>query len=491
MPQKFLYNGTERLAFRLTAEEYSELQKKSREDRNTLISPITGLPVHLQRSPRKLQYVAHYSGDGIGSEGESPEHRNTKIKVLEALESLGYVADLEHRIPLSSSSSDECIIADTVAFFEDSRIPPLAIEIQNSQQTAEEFVERTWKYWNAGYGVLWLQRHNFNWEEAKKYPALPVTVRRPNIEYKDDNYLDIDWSGASHDEIPFEDVIERICDWHKDKSLLTHDPSPARACLYALGADMAGTAMVIRNGCDDDFASDMQKRLNKNTEGIRYADIDYVGNYLLNKESCESPLHILPLSNPDSMLARSETGDWMWIHDGISYNGNLYPFMSIVGVNLLSVETRLDDLLPVAENKTKLNEKNLEWSNNTLLPTSAPLTFEVLAVDEPHEPKKQYLAQAPYTTKAIIRPVTALANAPKEIKCSILTTSRLFAKKYLQRGKIVCFSTQIATAWNNTQNTYIGNRRPLSTRANVQLSIICPVPIEMGIAREDDAELAI
>lgn len=486
MPQKFIYEGSERLAFQLSSEEYADLQKKSREERNTLTSPITGLPVHLQRSPRKLQYVAHYSGNGMGSEGESPEHRNTKIKIFKALESLGYKADLEHRIPLPSDNPDECIIADTIAFFDDDRIPPLAIEIQNSAQTAEIFVERTQKYWNAGYGVMWLQRHNFNWDEIKNYPALPVTVKRPNIEYKDDNYLDIDWSNASCEEISLEKVIEKVCDWHKDKSLLTHDPAPTRACLYAIGPDMTGTPMVIRNGCDDDYASDMQQRLNKNTADIRYAEVDFASNYIANKESCEAPLHILPLSNPDSLLARTETGEWMWIHNRVSYNENLYPFMSIVGVNALSVATHLDDLLPVAENKTVINQKNIERGrNNELIPMSAPVAFEILATDEAQE-KDQYLAQASYSTKAIIRPVTAFGGSPKEVKCFILTTSMLFGKKYFQRGKIVCFSAQAATAWNNSQDKYYDNHHSPSTRAAVQLTAMCPVPIETTLVDCDD-----
>lgn len=235
MPQAFYQAGQRRYAYQLTDEEYREIQQYTRTDRHHILSAINNEPVFLKISPRGRKFVSHYPNGEHTTDKESSEHFNTKTRVYDSLRAAGYRAEMEHLIPLNDEG--DYIIADTVCFFPEDHIPPLAIEVQNSAQTPEEYVSRTSKYHQAGYGVIWLQRRAFNWENLSKYPALPVDVVTPT-ECSDDNYLDIDWSDSRNPEIPFDDVLTAVCAWHRDLHTLTHDSTPLRAIKNAHSGDV-------------------------------------------------------------------------------------------------------------------------------------------------------------------------------------------------------------------------------------------------------------
>lgn len=94
---------------------------------------------------RRTRYCVYRDELPKASEGESVEHLDMKLDVLNYFRSFGYECDLEVRI------GDN--ICDVVVDFDDTK---LAIECQISSISHKEVSSRTRNYINHGYAVVWL-----------------------------------------------------------------------------------------------------------------------------------------------------------------------------------------------------------------------------------------------------------------------------------------------------------------------------------------------
>ena len=479
MPQAFYQAGQRRYAYQLTDEEYREIQQYTRTDRHHILSAINNEPVFLKISPRGRKFVSHYPNGEHTTDKESSEHFNTKTRVYDSLRAAGYRAEMEHLIPLNDEG--DYIIADTVCFFPEEHIPPLAIEVQNSAQTPEEYVSRTTKYHQAGYGVIWLQRRAFNWENLSKYPALPVDVVTPT-ECSDDNYLDIDWSDSRNPEIPFDDVLTAVCAWHRDLHTLTHDSTPLRAIKNAHSGDVLVVDTRMSEDQDDyapgDLAGDMCKRVATNIPSIRRAVVTTLDTYTTSMESFEHPAHISPLSNPKALAVRSEDGEWAWVCDGLPHHPNAYPAMSIIGRNFLTTGATFSETLPLAENATYRNtscrfeQSGRKSFNHVAL--AAPTAFRIVSVSQLEE-TTTFITTARYRVSAMVMPLAHNPfREPQETRVNIHVTSREFATRYLHRGAIVSFAAQVSTGWaNESRGSFSPKNTPYATMKH---SLLCPTP---------------
>ena len=125
----------------------------------------------IPRSGHKIRQHFYHKHENINCRVSSKpiEHLFLQQLIFKIGVDLGFKPELETEIPMHNSSKDHRH-AD-VCFEAEKKI----VEIQLSQQSFEDYTERTSDYKNAGYGVLWLSWKHF-------FPELPIVELLPLID---------------------------------------------------------------------------------------------------------------------------------------------------------------------------------------------------------------------------------------------------------------------------------------------------------------------
>ncbi|WP_156895470.1 competence protein CoiA family protein [Massilia putida] len=196
-------NGEIVEAFDLTAEQWSTMKA---EPPGSYLIRRSRLPAILKQNLRGTRWFAARPGESDSSwKPTSPEHEFAQIRLVKALRVAGVNARIEEP---GDTPAGEKWEADV--YIEDGS-RKIAIEVQVSQQTFDEYVRRSEKYRQSGVKVVWLvnNRHfrNFtlgcladngrdlsrpggpvkNGEQfSRHFPAFPLTFKCPKGQPTDD-----------------------------------------------------------------------------------------------------------------------------------------------------------------------------------------------------------------------------------------------------------------------------------------------------------------
>lgn len=140
--------------------QWEEAVAVSRKAPERLVMGYSGLPCHPRVSKLGLRHFVHRRGVDAPAltAPETPEHRLTKTLIVQAAARLGWRAETE--VP----AEDGSWIADTLLTKGERRI---AIEVQWSRQSPDEYRRRQERYEDAGIECVWLHRHEIKaWDRA-------------------------------------------------------------------------------------------------------------------------------------------------------------------------------------------------------------------------------------------------------------------------------------------------------------------------------------
>lgn len=190
MPLSAILDGERVISTRTSEEEWETLKHASRD--RSLLMAWSGEPCYPRVSKTGLRHFAHYPGTDTGNLTwhETLEHLTLKDLVVQTAIELGWEARTE--VP----ASDRSWIADTLLTKDHETI---AIEIQWSRQSDEQYRYRQDRYKKAGIQCYWIARHSSPlWENCDNLIPIPrfrimnpdeVLVEKPHIEV-DDKSLD-------------------------------------------------------------------------------------------------------------------------------------------------------------------------------------------------------------------------------------------------------------------------------------------------------------
>jgi hypothetical protein len=132
-------------------------------EKGSIIHPMVGYPMMAVTSPTGLQYFRFYPGHTIPNpKPESEEHIRAKLIAYEALRKAGYSAWLEHEgyqamrergRPIQEDRWEPDVLLEAGGLV-------IALEIQISGQTLDDYLERTARYQRAGILCVWLTSFN-------------------------------------------------------------------------------------------------------------------------------------------------------------------------------------------------------------------------------------------------------------------------------------------------------------------------------------------
>lgn len=191
-------------AFELSAEQWLEMKAEAP---GSYLIRRSGLPAILKQNVYGTRWFAARPGERDPNwKPTSPEHEFAQVRIVRALRNAGFDARIEE---LGYTPGGEQWEADV---FVESGGRKIAIEVQMSQQTFDEYVRRSQKYIQSGIKVVWLinQRHfqNFTtgclysngfaklpknkaWESSgyqfhRAFPAFPLLFKSPKGEPADE-----------------------------------------------------------------------------------------------------------------------------------------------------------------------------------------------------------------------------------------------------------------------------------------------------------------
>lgn len=144
-------------AFDLTAEQWASMKAEAP---GSYLIRRSKRPAILKQNLRGTRWFAARPGEGDPNwKPTSPEHEFAQVRIVKALRSAGFAARIEEP---GYTPAGERWEADV--FLEDAG-RKIAIEIQMSQQTFDEYERRSQKYIQSGVKVVWLVNsrhfHNF------------------------------------------------------------------------------------------------------------------------------------------------------------------------------------------------------------------------------------------------------------------------------------------------------------------------------------------
>ncbi len=113
------------------------------------ICPVCFNDVIIRHGEKNIPHFSHMVKSQCAGSGESEDHVNMKIDIIELLGKYGVVAEQERRITTDQGTR----IAD-VYFESDGH--KFAVEVQLSKQNTEAFRQRTRAYTSAGIKTLWV-----------------------------------------------------------------------------------------------------------------------------------------------------------------------------------------------------------------------------------------------------------------------------------------------------------------------------------------------
>lgn len=141
-------NGQIVEAFDLTAEQW-QLMKS--EPPGSYLIRRSGLPAVLKKNVHGTRWFAARPGESNTNwKPTSPEHEFAQVRMIHALRSAGFTARIEEP---GCTPSGERWEADV---YIDSQDRKIAIEVQISKQSFDEYLRRTEKYIQSGIKVVWL-----------------------------------------------------------------------------------------------------------------------------------------------------------------------------------------------------------------------------------------------------------------------------------------------------------------------------------------------
>lgn len=190
-------------AFDLTADQWQQMKA---EPAGSYIIRRSGLPAILKKNVHGTRWFAARPGESDKDwKPTSPEHEFAQVRMVKALRAAGYTARVEEP---GYSDEGERWEADVLIDVAGRKI---AIEVQLSQQTFDEYLRRSHKYLQSGVKVVWLvsSRHfeNFtlgclrsngfgqSWINGpvvdgeqfhREFPAFPVSFNSPKGKPTDD-----------------------------------------------------------------------------------------------------------------------------------------------------------------------------------------------------------------------------------------------------------------------------------------------------------------
>lgn len=161
-------------AFDLTADQWAKMKA---EPAGSYLIRRSNLPAILKQNVRATRWFSAMPGEADPAwKPTSPEHEFAQVRLVKALRSAGFDARIEEP---GHTPAGERWEADV---FIDSPGRKIAIEVQMTQQTLDEYERRSQKYLQSGVKVVWLvnSRHfeNFTlgcfWRNG--WGSRPITV---------------------------------------------------------------------------------------------------------------------------------------------------------------------------------------------------------------------------------------------------------------------------------------------------------------------------
>ena len=170
MPFKALVNNEECVSILQGEAEWDALRAMSRAEPQSVRCVACGHPMILKGPTDKvIAHFAHRIGADCVFVGETPYHRYMKMLILMTARTAGCEVAVEKWL----ERADGNVKADTLITRPDGS--RLAIEFQNSHQSAERYIERTTAYCSLGLPVLWLTWRKFAKALRKNRDALGET----------------------------------------------------------------------------------------------------------------------------------------------------------------------------------------------------------------------------------------------------------------------------------------------------------------------------
>lgn len=156
MPLVATRNGERLEAHRIDADAWAALKREYRTDGLTLACGNPGFPKTLKTT----QFFSHFTACEHHTGPESAEHLAAKAAIADAARASGWEATIEYPAP------DRSWIADVLAERDGRRV---ALEVQWSPQSAEEFRRRQERYADSGVECVWFV-HDRNRDAAAGLP---------------------------------------------------------------------------------------------------------------------------------------------------------------------------------------------------------------------------------------------------------------------------------------------------------------------------------
>lgn len=170
MPFSAFFHGERIVSTLCSDEQWEQLAQAARADRNSLTMAYSQLPCLPRVSKLGLRHFYHRPGETPKiTWKEAPEHMALKAMVIEAATRAGWEAQTE--VP----AKDESWIADTLLLRNGVKV---AVEIQWSRQSYDDYQFRQQRYDKDGIRCLWLHRHEIaelKHHEQVELPAFRVS----------------------------------------------------------------------------------------------------------------------------------------------------------------------------------------------------------------------------------------------------------------------------------------------------------------------------
>lgn len=147
MPLKALVNGKYMIGPLMSDDEWSALRESVKKGHSNIIIHCCNKPSHQRISKLNTKHFVHDRNAECNWEPESLEHLKIKSDIVQICADLGWAVDVE--------VEGDSWIADVLTTDGKRKI---AFEVQMSNQTYEETINRTLKYANSGVEYYWLFR---------------------------------------------------------------------------------------------------------------------------------------------------------------------------------------------------------------------------------------------------------------------------------------------------------------------------------------------
>lgn len=179
MPLTALIDGRRVVSSLCEDDEWHEIVATARQGKDRVLMGYSGLPCYPRVSKLGLRHFVHRRGVDTPAltAPEAPEHLLTKTLIVQAAARLGWRAETE--VP----AEDGSWVADTLLTKGERRI---AIEVQWSRQSPDEYRRRQERYEDAGIECVWLHRHEIRaWDRgACEAPLFRLSVDKESREVR-------------------------------------------------------------------------------------------------------------------------------------------------------------------------------------------------------------------------------------------------------------------------------------------------------------------